>query len=401
MIKKSFAAILCVVLAAGCEDHAQKLTTEGNSSVRIDTVAALSIGTEGLAEFEFSNVLDARRLADGRIIVIDGGSKQIRVFDGRGRIASVSGRTGSGPGEFQSLTWAGITADGMIYAYDRSLRRISEWNANGKQTGSWNLELGENVWNPVLVLDRRSILFSEWTVPTEEQYPVGTLLRDTFSYYLVPVKLSRFVSSGKVIPTDTAFVTKIPGPFRFSNHIGRVWAAHDVPFSPTPQIVALGDTLYFTSGDSASITILSIPNHHIRSVKAGLATETVSAQDVEEMVEFKSGNSLDERGRSFRPPGSERFWSRLYAAMPRLDHKPAISGIAVDPWGNLWLGEYPKAVGQWATKWTALDKTGQITGSVSFHPTGRITHIDNKYAVVVVRDEFDVETIKLFPIRRS
>jgi len=64
---------------------------------------SLVIGDRPEPAYAFSRVGGAARLADGRVVIADGGSLQLRFFDSAGTfITSVGGR-GAGPGEFKSL----------------------------------------------------------------------------------------------------------------------------------------------------------------------------------------------------------------------------------------------------------------------------------------------------------
>ena len=61
----------------------------------------ISIGTvEGEGDFQLHQVDDALKLRDGRIVVANGGSYQLLVFDEAGRYLTSWGQRGEGPGDF-------------------------------------------------------------------------------------------------------------------------------------------------------------------------------------------------------------------------------------------------------------------------------------------------------------
>ena len=70
---------------------------------QFSTQPSLSIGSVESGEaFELFRVLDATLLADGRIVIANAGSGELRVFNADGSHAGTWGRQGEGPGEFSS-----------------------------------------------------------------------------------------------------------------------------------------------------------------------------------------------------------------------------------------------------------------------------------------------------------
>ena len=68
---------------------------------RIGPEPALTIGSvEGTGGFQFHLVDDAVKLGDGRLVVANGGSHQLLIFDGDGSYLTAWGQKGEGPGDF-------------------------------------------------------------------------------------------------------------------------------------------------------------------------------------------------------------------------------------------------------------------------------------------------------------
>ena len=79
-------------------------TTRG----RVSAQPALSIGAiQGDAPYLFHGILGVRRLSDGRLVVANVGTNELRFFDSTGRHLHTVGGEGDGPGEFRfmSLFW--------------------------------------------------------------------------------------------------------------------------------------------------------------------------------------------------------------------------------------------------------------------------------------------------------
>lgn len=88
----------------------------------------VSIGrTVGEGEYLFFRVNAARRLDSGEIVVVDGQSRELRVFGEDGQFRRAYGGRGEGPGEFAGSPLTVSASDGRRVAiYDVPVRRITE-----------------------------------------------------------------------------------------------------------------------------------------------------------------------------------------------------------------------------------------------------------------------------------
>lgn len=110
---------------------------------RIGPEPALSIGRlEGEEPYMLHEVGSIARLADGRIVVANRGSSEVRVFDASGGHLVSWGGQGEGPGEFLSLTrvapWPG---DSIVAWYSPGLG-ISVFDSEGNYGRSFVLRSG-------------------------------------------------------------------------------------------------------------------------------------------------------------------------------------------------------------------------------------------------------------------
>ena len=71
----------------------------------VEESPALEIGVvEGEEPYQLHRVSGTHRLTDGRIVVSNSGSHELRVFDAQGRHLHSFGQQGQGPGEFGQFT---------------------------------------------------------------------------------------------------------------------------------------------------------------------------------------------------------------------------------------------------------------------------------------------------------
>ncbi len=82
------------------------------------------------------------------------------------------------------------------------------------------------------------------------------------------------------------------------------------------------------------------------------------------------------------------------------DTRPAYQSLRPDELGNLWASEYarpPEVPGVW----TVLDPEGRWLGTVAMPPRFRPYQIGASWILGVVRDELDVERLRLYELIRS
>ena len=102
----------------------------------LEPTPTLRIGlTEGDDPYLFEDIRGVVLLDDGRIVVADGLSREVRFFDARGTYLLTAGGPGQGPGEFADLSWLGRCGEGL-YAFDRRQRRVNVLSLEGELRGT-------------------------------------------------------------------------------------------------------------------------------------------------------------------------------------------------------------------------------------------------------------------------
>jgi hypothetical protein len=82
------------------------------------------------------------------------------------------------------------------------------------------------------------------------------------------------------------------------------------------------------------------------------------------------------------------------------ERKPAYGRLIVDADDNLWVAEYERHRDA-MNRWNVFDPDGRWLGAVST-PAGLMIHeIGSDYLLGVRRDEFDVEYVQLYELRRG
>lgn len=128
------------VFAAGCVGS--DATGEGDAAAESWTLGApgVEIGTvEGEPAYLLHQVVDAIRLADGRIAVLNAGSHEVRLYGADGTHLRSIGREGDGPGEFRRPARLRHRGGDTVAVVDEGLRRTTALTLGGEVVGTEEL----------------------------------------------------------------------------------------------------------------------------------------------------------------------------------------------------------------------------------------------------------------------
>jgi hypothetical protein len=143
-------SILWVILVAGCGGGERvgggNGPSVGDASERVGGAPEASpevwelsdsplveIGVrEGEDPYQLHRVRGSVLLEDGRIVVLNAGSQELRFYDPHGRYLMAVGNRGEGPGEFGAPAGLRRTAEGGLQVWDGSLMRLSIFDTAGR-----------------------------------------------------------------------------------------------------------------------------------------------------------------------------------------------------------------------------------------------------------------------------
>ena len=84
------------------------------------------------------NVVGAARLRDGRVLVANGSSEELRIFTADGTLTDTWGGEGEGPGEFRALSFLAVLPGDSALVFDRRLQRATVFDPLGRVAGIWS-----------------------------------------------------------------------------------------------------------------------------------------------------------------------------------------------------------------------------------------------------------------------
>ncbi|WP_420634374.1 6-bladed beta-propeller [Candidatus Palauibacter sp.] len=372
--------IISFGLLGGVSGH---LELEAQSeTVRISAEPLIEIGrAEGADEVLFSSIGQALLLEDGRVVVSDRETEEIRVFGPDGGFLNRIGQRGEGPGEFSDVTGLWLTPDGLIGVWDAGNLRIAAFRADGELVGTdrvrVELEPGASVTPEVLLgsFEGGDIVLAS---PKVGGPPGGAAA--------IPDRwvLARFGPDG----TPCGLLGDLRGMWRLGGQ--------PLPFTPMPHLAVLGDSLFTADGYEARIDVRGAN---------GAVGRTLDLPSVDRSGEADAAWSALET--ELRARDEEWFLGRL-ERMPRSDAFPQIGGLLADDVGLLWVKVYdPPADALWlgpalrpgaGGEWRVVRPDGEVLGTVRMPDGVAPLQISLDRLVGIKRDALGVETLVVHSI---
>lgn len=240
--------LLSFVGATACNtDSDLHLDAGGSIALRVDRPPMLRLGAiQGPEAEQFYQIRGAIRLHDGRIVVADGGSNELRFFDSEGVHLMTAGGDGAGPGEFKNLRWVQQTATDTLVAWDGGLGRISVFDPDGAPVRSFTLPS-----DPEFMLTIPEQVYSDGSILSMAGPPIEEADSSGSGYWSI-VALTRTATDG----SDLGRVALVhqqwceePGCARRITPFRSVWAAAD-------------DAVYYHKSGGSKVVRLTASGSH-------------------------------------------------------------------------------------------------------------------------------------------
>jgi hypothetical protein len=340
---------------------------------RISAEPVLDIGGGERDEDQLFRVRASVRLSDGRIVIADGGTNQIRFYSPDGVFLSASGRSGEGPGEFGALRGLWRLGGDSLLAGDLFYNpRLSLFDSTGRFVRTVTMDATVQV---IGVFEDGSML--AWGSPRMEGDLAG-LQRYDLPLYRVPSEggpanhLGDFRGS-EVFQYVVENAVSVYGPF----------------FARKTYYRAAGVSLYVAETDSYEFRLHDTDGVLRTIVRRAFTPLPVTRDDLARERESKLARASDENRR--------RRWERIYRDMPVPSTMPAYEDIHIDDLLNVWVLEYNQP-GRDDVRWTVFDSTGTMLGEVKGHAGFTPFHIGPDHMVGLWRDALDVEHVRVYEL---
>lgn len=390
---RSCSSLLLVIAAVACGggDTDDIATVRDSAGIRIVENRAeprdlgwqlaatpdLTVGVlEGPPDEQLFRVSGALRL-DGRIVVANAGTSELRFFDEGGRFLSAAGREGDGPGEFRGMSRIHRYGPDSLLVYDPSVRRVSVFGTGGVYARSVTLPRISDVQIPQL-----AGVFGDGTlfIRTGRVFGPGGV-EDGLTRE--PLPLFRLAVDGAVRDTLGEF----PGSEAFVQTSGNGFMVTSPAFGRSPSMWAHGEHFFYGASDTYEVSVHAKDGTLERLIRLDRANREVTPALIEE---YKRTSLEEIEDENFR-----RRFESLFEAMSFPATMPAYSSLLVDSEGCLWVQDYHPR-GEETNRWTVFDPEGRLLGRVDLPSGFTVYEIGGDYVLGRRMDELDVEHVELY-----
>lgn len=343
--------------------------------VRIGTV-------DGDEAYQLYSVRDASRLDDGRIVVVNAGTRDVRVYGPAGRHLATLGGEGDGPGEFAApssvVPWAGDT----IAVYDSRHRRISLFSAaagferaitlppvdlDGFENGALEFRSADGA----LVLS--TVVFPD---PEEAFASGGGMIRPPRRFARVALDGETLADLGEY-PGDEAYMNVGDGFINiFRSDSGR-----------RLLVAGAGDHLIVAPAERLELPFVGPDGALRRVVRVAEPPRLVSDADRNAELERRLADVPEER----------RAGIRLTAErVPLPDTLPPLGAIVHDTEDRTWVMRSRLESDEGPARWIVLDAEGRALGTVELPATLEVFEIGADYVLGRNEDELGIEYVEVW-----
>ena len=348
----------------------------------ISDVPVLEIGaTQGDPAYEFYRVYAVTSLSDGRIVVANGGTSQLRFYDATGSHLMDVGRQGDGPGEFQYLyrVWT-IGADSIV-AFDNSRLQVTIFDSQGSLVRTAQLPV-DTIGFPSVQGGFRDGSFltvsATGSVPRQDGWIDGPTW--FFSRFSAEGVLLNRVGEGKAAS-------------RWGMGFGGRFSASYLPLTlGIPPFGLGGASLYLGDGTAFEIRQLRTDGTLQRIIRWNAERRPVTPEIVDLYRSYRVAQSDD--------PEDQRWEEAWVAEVPFPESMPSYQSVKTDALGNLWIEQY-RTPWEDQPRWWVFAQDGRWLGEVPIPAGFRIDEIGADYLLGVRRDEYDVEYVTMYALRRG
>jgi hypothetical protein len=345
----------------------------------------LSIGTvEGEDPYQLYGVAGAHRLEDGRIAVVNAGSREVRIFDANGIHLAIFGRPGAGPEEFEAPVLAGAIADTLL-VLDRAHHRIAYLHPD---LGFVRLvRVSDSVGgylNPSGTFSNGQVVFGG----AFDMRRIGELrngMNRAHTFYR---------SSNPDGSMGTDFGDKLGAEFFIRDLEGSGQDSRPalIPFGKAPVATVSPNYFFFSDMGGWEVDVFLPTGDPVRSIRTNREPVAVTARDGELNIENVIAGVGD--------PEQETQIRQYLGSLPLPGHFPPFGNLMADVRDHLWVQDFQRP-GAENRAWTIFDEAGGLAGRVTLPERFNPFEIGEDYLLGVGWDEMQVEYVRMYHLFRS
>ncbi len=351
----------------------------GGDAWRLTPEPSVTIGAvSGEAEYQFSEIAGALRLASDTIVVLDWQSRDLRFFDGQGVHLFTAGGPGEGPGEVEWADELSRFAGGVqIRGKDKRVRFSSSGDLISDERFDWT-PLQQYSCDQTFNGD--DVFLCDF-IPLGGLPAEGIVQRPQYLLLRADWRGERFDTVGLFTGPGNAYRQ---GPDGLYRHVFDPFERADrVAVGGSPPVLASlrRDRYELTFMTAAGDTLRIVRRHGVRRAPEGEALAALYRR-VADMVEV--GPEVVE----------ETF--------PAPENSSGGRSLLVDQSGNTWVGLWP--VGDEGTgrdTYEVFLADGRLLGEVAIPAGSELMDIGDDYVLLARTDEMEVPFLELYGLLKG
>lgn len=354
----------------------------------VDSAPQVVIGTEDSDDaYQLHRVSDATQLADGRLVVANAGSSELRVFDRDGRFLTQVGRAGSGPGEFAPFSSPRLyRSNDELLASDSELSRLHAFDSTLALRETRRFTITPDIPRPQLqgILDDGTWLAIAFDGGGALRGPPGSVIGTTFS-------LALYDGRGGFIRRFGSFA----GRKRYVNTVGETTHYPHLPFTVDAVVRPYGRQILVFRGDRPEVELWSVEGKLETVIR--WARDRVRSVDLYPQYRAQAIAALANAGERDR-----RLYGAFYEKeLPLPEFAALYDNVVIDDAHRIWLHRYRMPGESGADQWDVIDSAGPWLGTATTPRGLEIFGIAADQIVGRMRDSLGVERIVLQSLRAA
>jgi len=335
----------------------------------------LDIGSETDTLTTLYQVEGAHRLDDGRIVIANRSTQELRFYDRDGMFLYAAGRKGKGPGEYDYIAWMARCGADTLYVYDIGTNRLTVLDDHGEMLRMGPLMLSDNTlpYGAASCQPGGPFVVAGWATgrptPGRHRFPM-------------PVGLAGL--DGQPLTMIDTF----PGVDRWGIVIdGVLRGSRPLPLGRNLLQTIADDHVYVGTGDVYAVNAYGLDGTLEISLRLEVTPRAVTKAVVDTYIEQQLRDMEDGERRKRR--------RRSLLAIDFPESLPAYAALVAARDTMLWIQDYP-APGDEDVVWRRFSPDGYYVGRATIPTALRVFEIGHGYVLGVRRDDADVEHVLLY-----
>jgi hypothetical protein len=324
------------------------------------------------------------RLSNGSLLIADRGENSIRLFDATGVLQRTTGRSGQGPGEFQSMMWAGRCGTDSLLVWDLSRRQATMIAASGDLTRQFAIPASDTAHMPFrFSCSPRGAIAYESAPRRIPGAPPNAERPDIMGVNAAVYSVDRdgrvLLRLGDVPGGEVVAVTSPSG--------GR--GAVPRPLGRTAHVAAMDGAVVISSADSAFVTMIHADGTQNRYALP-IAIRAPTRAEFDGAIQSLA---------TMTPATMRQAMIQQLSAVPVPSRLPPVSALLTDTEGLLWVQTTP--AGGTALDFLVMQNDGRVVARVRVPMGLTVFDIGRDYVLGSYSDSDDEMHVVVLRLRRG